>query len=203
MERDLPVMGFPTQADLEAWLAENHGSSRGIWLKIAKKGAGVDSVTYPEAVEAALCYGWIDGRKDPLDGTHWLQRFTPRQVRSPWSKINATNAEALMAAGRMRPAGLREVERAKVDGRWQSAYAGQRDSMMPDDLQAALDASPAAQDMFGKLSGANRYAILYRVHDAKRPETRERRIREFVAMLERGETLHPQNPRPKSREPGS
>ncbi|MBV8083204.1 MAG: YdeI/OmpD-associated family protein [Chloroflexi bacterium] len=195
MEYDLPVISFATQAEFAAWLADNHASSRGILLKLAKKVSRIPSVTYAEAVEAALCYGWIDGRKDPLDATHWLQRFTPRRPRSPWSKINNAKAEALIAAGRMQPAGLREVESAKADGRWESAYYGQRDITIPDDLQAALDASPAAKEMFGKLSGANRYAILYRVHDAKRPETRERRIREFVAMLERGETLHPQDPR--------
>jgi uncharacterized protein YdeI (YjbR/CyaY-like superfamily) len=196
MERDLPVLAFPSQAAFEDWLAANHATSAGIWLQIAKKASGVDSVSYAEAVEAALCYGWIDGRKDPLDASHWLQRFTPRQARSRWSKINAEKAEQLIAAGRMQPPGVREVERAKADGRWQDAYYGQRDIAMPDDLRAALDANPKARDFFATLSGGNRYAVLYRVHDAKRPETRARRIQEFVAMLERGETLHPQRPKP-------
>jgi uncharacterized protein YdeI (YjbR/CyaY-like superfamily) len=179
----------------EAWLAREQAQSPGVWLKIAKKGGGASSPTYDQALDAALCWGWIDGQKAPLDATHWLQRFTPRKPGSKWSKINTERAERLIAAGRMAAPGLRQVELAKADGRWQAAYAGQRSATVPADLQQALDASPAAGEMFARLSSANRYAILYRVQDAKRPETRAARIRTFVDMLERGETLHPQQAR--------
>ena len=183
----------------DAWLAREQAESPGVWLKIAKKGGGASSPTYDQALDVALCWGWIDGQKAPLDGAHWLQRFTPRKPGSKWSKINTERAERLIAAGRMQPPGLRQVELAKADGRWQAAYAGQRVATVPPDLQLALDASPAASEMFGQLSSANRYAILYRVEDAKKPETRAARIRTFVAMLERGETLHPQQARTRER----
>jgi uncharacterized protein YdeI (YjbR/CyaY-like superfamily) len=148
-------------------------------------------VTYAEAVEAALCHGWIDGQKAKLDDARWLQRFTPRKRGSRWSRINRDKAEALIAAGRMRPAGLREIEAARADGRWDAAYDGQRTATVPEDLQRALDADPAARAAFDDLNSVNRYAILYRVQDAKRPETRARRIAQFTAMLARGEKLHP------------
>lgn len=191
MEDPAPIVSFPSASAWEAWLAEEHERSVGVWLKIPKKTPGVDSLTYDQALDVALCYGWIDGQKGALDAGAWLQRFTPRRGNSKWSKINTAKAEKLIADGRMRPAGLRQVELAKADGRWEAAYAGQRSATVPDDLQRALDASPAARAKFASISSVNRYAILYRVQDAKRPETRASRIQKFVAMLERGETLHP------------
>lgn len=173
------------------WLARHHASSPGVWLQLGKKGASSSTVTYAEAVEVALTWGWIDSQKRPHDATAFLQRFTPRKSGSPWSKINRDKATALISAGRMENPGLAEVERAKEDGRWDAAYDGARTSTVPEDLAAALAANPRARAFFPQLDGANRYAILYRVQTAKRPETRARRIAEFVAMLERHETLHP------------
>jgi len=190
MADELPIHLFADPAALKAWLEENHDSSAGLWLKIAKKGAGKRSVTYAEALELALCFGWIDSQKRGFDEECFLQRFTPRRPRGRWSKINREKAEALIAAKRMRPAGLAEVEAAKADGRWEAAYEGQRTAKVPEDLQRELDASPAAAEFFASLDSANRYAILYRLDEAKKPETRERRLRKFVAMFERGETLH-------------
>jgi len=187
---DLPVLLFADAAELEAWLGDRHADSDGIWLKIAKKGAPEPSVTYAEAVDLGLCFGWIDGQRRALDETHFLQRFTPRRPRGRWSKINREKAEALIAAGRVRPAGLAEIEAARADGRWEAAYEGQRTAKVPDDLQRELDANPAAARFFAELDSQNRYAILYRLGDAKKPETRERRLRKFVAMLERGEKIH-------------
>jgi uncharacterized protein YdeI (YjbR/CyaY-like superfamily) len=189
MAAELPIHLFPGPDQLEGWLEENHESD-GVWLKIAKKGAPEPSVTYGEALEVALCFGWIDSQKRGLDETHFLQRFTPRRPRGRWSKVNREKAEALIAAGRMRPTGLAEVEAAKSDGRWEAAYEGQRTAKVPADLQRELDANAAAAKFFASLDGANRYAILYRLDEAKKPETRERRLRKFVAMLERGEKLH-------------
>jgi uncharacterized protein YdeI (YjbR/CyaY-like superfamily) len=183
-----PVSEFGSAAELEAWLEEHHGDPQGAWLKLAKK--GVAGVSYREALTLALCFGWIDSQKKGLDETHFLQRFTPRRPRGRWSRINRDQAEALIAEGRMRPSGLAEVEAAKADGRWEAAYEGQRRAQVPADLRAALEQSDAARRSFAELSGANRYAILYRLEEAKRPETRERRLRKFVAMLERGETIH-------------
>jgi uncharacterized protein YdeI (YjbR/CyaY-like superfamily) len=188
---DLPQLPFTTAAEWEAWLEANHASD-GVWVKIAKKGSGLDSVRYPEVLEIALCFGWIDGRRESLDDVWFLQRFTPRRRRSKWSRINRDTVERLAEAGRMRPAGLAEVERAKADGRWAAAYEGQRLTSMPDDLRRELDARPAAREFFETLTSQNRYAILYRLQDAKRPETRARRLAQFVEMLERGETVHPQ-----------
>jgi uncharacterized protein YdeI (YjbR/CyaY-like superfamily) len=185
-----PTLLFADAADFEAWLERNHDSPDGVWLKIAKKGAREPSVTYEEAVELGLCFGWIDSQMRGLDEQHYLQRFTPRRPRGRWSKINCGKAEALIEAGRMRPAGLAEVEAAKQDGRWEAAYEGARTAKVPDDLQAALDANPAAAEFFAGLDSANRYAIVYRLNDAKKPETRERRLHKFVAMLERGEKIH-------------
>ena len=162
-EIDLVTLAFPSQADWERWLAENHASSPGLWLKIAKKETGIPSVTYDEALEAALCYGWIDGQKDKFDDQYWLQRFTPRRSKSKWSKINCDKADKLIAAGKMQPAGLREVERAKADGRWEAAYAGQRTMTVPDDLLQALAENEAARQFFETLNSVNRYAILYRI----------------------------------------
>jgi len=187
---ELPVLLFAGPAELDAWLEGNHESAEGVWLKIAKKGAPEPSVTYVEALDVALCFGWIDSQKRGLDETHFLQRFTPRRPRGRWSKINREKAEALIEAEKMRPAGLVQVEAAKADGRWEAAYEGQGSAKVPPDLQRDLDANPAAADFFATLDGANRYAILYRLDEAKKPETRQRRLRKFVAMLERGEKIH-------------
>ncbi len=186
-----PVLTFASAQEWTAWLAEEHRSSDGLWLKLAKKGTGIASVTYAEALDVALCYGWIDGQKGSAEEGYWLQRFTPRRPRSKWSKVNCAKAAALIEAGRMQPAGLLEVERAKVDGRWDAAYAPQSTATVPDDLQQALSANAVAADFFATLNSTNRYAILFRIHDAKRAETRARRIAKFVEMLARGETLYP------------
>jgi uncharacterized protein YdeI (YjbR/CyaY-like superfamily) len=187
---ELPVLSFKTQRAWAAWLKKNHARSAGVWLKLARKGAG-PSLTYAQAVEEALCYGWIDGQAKPLDDTAWLQRYTPRRPRSPWSKINRAKAEALLAAGRLQPAGLAAIEAAKVDGRWAAAYDSPAAASVPDDLQAELDRRPRAKAFFASLNSANRYAITYRLQNAKKPETRARRLAQFVDMLERGEKLHP------------
>jgi uncharacterized protein YdeI (YjbR/CyaY-like superfamily) len=189
---DLPVLGFADAAAWESWLARQHASSPGVWLKIAKKGSGATGVSYPEALEAALCYGWIDGQKGALDDEYWLQRFTPRKPGSRWSKINTEKAAELIEAGRMRPAGMREVKLARDDGRWDAAYAGQRSMGVPEDLERELAGNEVARAFFATLSGVNRYAILYRIADARRPETRARRIAKYVAMLAAHETIHPQ-----------
>jgi uncharacterized protein YdeI (YjbR/CyaY-like superfamily) len=187
---DISQLSFASPAEWEAWLEANHASSDGVWIKMAKKGSGIDSVRYPEVLDSALCFGWIDARREALDEMHFLQRFTPRRARSRWSRINRDKAEKLIAEKRMRPAGLAEVQRAKADGRWAAAYEGQRTSTVPDDLRRELDARPRAAEFFAQLSSQNRYAILYRLQDAKKPETRARRLQTFVAMLEAGETLH-------------
>jgi uncharacterized protein YdeI (YjbR/CyaY-like superfamily) len=190
MPEDLPTVGFATPEEFEAWLEENHAGSEGIWLKIAKKGSGVPSVTYAEALRTCLCFGWIDSQKKGFDERFFLQRFTPRRPRGRWSRINRKAAEELIEAGSMRPAGLAEVDQAKADGRWEDAYEGQRTAKVPPDLQRELDSNRAARDFFAGLDSANRYAIVYRLEEAKKPETRERRLRKFVAMLERGEKIH-------------
>lgn len=192
MPADPPVVSFVDQGAWATWLHDHHGDTpAGVWLQIAKKGSPTASVTYAEALDVALRYGWIDGQKKGLDGSAWLQRFTPRRTRSIWSKINCAKAEELIAAGQMQPAGLVEVERAKADGRWQAAYDGQRTATVPDDLAAALTANPAAEAYFAALDSQNRYAILHRLMTAKKPETRARRIAAFVDMLGKGEKLHP------------
>ncbi|MEA2844639.1 MAG: hypothetical protein QOJ69_2310 [Actinomycetota bacterium] len=191
MKDDLPVIAFPSQDDWRAWLDEQHATSQGLWLKVAKKDTGIATVTYDEALDVALCYGWIDGQRNRFDDTWFLQRFTPRRQRSKWSQRNCAKVATLTDQGLMRPAGLREVDRAKADGRWDAAYPSQRDLVVPDDLQAALDADGAAREFFDALDRTNRYAILYRLHDAKKPETRARRIETFVAMLAEGKKLHP------------
>jgi uncharacterized protein YdeI (YjbR/CyaY-like superfamily) len=187
---ELEILLFTGPDELEDWLEENAGTSPGLWLKIAKKGAPEPSVTYAEALEVALCFGWIDSHKRGLDETHFLQRFTPRRPRGRWSNVNREKAEALEDEGRLRPAGAAEVAAAKEDGRWDAAYEGQRTAKVPDDLQLALDANPAAAAFFAELDSANRYAITYRLAEAKKPETRERRLAKFVAMLEHGEKIH-------------
>ena len=189
---DLPVLGFADAGAWESWLAQQHASSPGVWLKIAKKDSGATGVSYPEALEVALCHGWIDGQKGALDDEYWLQRFTPRKPGSRWSKINTEKAAELIETGRMRPAGMREVELAREDGRWDAAYAGQRSMAVPEDLERELAGNEAARAFFATLSSVNRYAILYRIADAKRPETRARRIAKYVAMLAAHETIYPQ-----------
>jgi uncharacterized protein YdeI (YjbR/CyaY-like superfamily) len=190
MPDELEIALFAGPGEMEEWLEENAAASPGLWLKIAKKGAPEPSVTYAEALELALCFGWIDSQKRGLDETHFLQRFTPRRPRGRWSKINREKCEALADEGRLRAGGVVEIEAAKEDGRWEAAYEGQRTAKVPDDLQRELDANPAAAAFFADLDSANRYAITYRLAEAKKPETRERRLRKFVAMLERGERVH-------------
>jgi uncharacterized protein YdeI (YjbR/CyaY-like superfamily) len=185
-----PILSFASLAEWEAWLDAHHASSTGVWLRLARKGSGLASVSKPEALDAALCFGWIDGQGRSADAGTWLQRFTPRGPRSKWSQINVRRVGELAAAGRMRPSGLAAFEAARADGRVERAYAGQRTIGVPDDLQERLDASPAARDFFAALDSKNRYAILYRIQDAKKPETRARRIEKLVAMLEAGQTIH-------------
>ena len=188
---DDPTVFCATAQEWDAWLAANHETATGVWLRIAKKGSGVESARYPEVLDSAIAYGWIDAVRHADDDTHFLQRFTPRGPRSKWSKINRAKAEKLIAEGRMTERGMREVEKAKADGRWAAAYESQKNMPVPPDLQKELDADPKAREFFDSLSSQNRYAILYRLHDAKRPETRERRLKQFVEMLKKRETLHP------------
>ncbi len=191
MAIELPTLGFSTPAAFEKWLSDHHAASPGLWLRIAKAAAGVKSVTYAEALDVALCYGWIDGQKGAIDAQHWRQRFTPRRPSSKWSKINCAKVEVLIAAGRMKAPGLAQVDAARKSGAWEAAYAGQRTAQVPDDLAAAIAKNPAAKAFFATLDGTNRYAILYRVGDAKRVATREARIAKFVAMLAKGDKLYP------------
>ena len=165
-----PKIPFASTADWERWLEDNHTSAEGVWIKMAKKGADIESVRYPEVLECAICFGWIDARREALDERYFLQRFTPRRQRSRWSRINSDKAEP--------------------DGRWKAAYEGQKRSTVPDDLQRELDARPKAKEFFAELSSQNRYAIIYRLNDARKPETRARRLAKLVAMLEAGETIH-------------
>ncbi len=189
----LPTKLFADARAWEEWLDAHHGRSRGVWMKIAKPGAGVASVSYADALETALLFGWIDGQKQRLDERFWLQKFTPRTAKSRWSERNRAIATRLLEAGRMRPAGVAAIESAKRDRRWARAYAGPRTAKVPADLQRALDASPRALAFFATLDSRNRYSILYRVEDAKKPETRARRIADFVRMLARRETLYPKS----------
>ncbi|MBW8825028.1 MAG: YdeI/OmpD-associated family protein [Acidobacteria bacterium] len=191
MAPELEKLPFASAPALRAWLEANHDTSPGIWVMIAKKGSGVDSVTYDEAVDEGLCFGWIDSQKARHDETYFLQRFTPRTKRSPWSRTNTERVGRLLRAKRMQPAGAREVAAAKADGRWEAAYAGQATAAVPDDLQEALDASPAAAALFAELDGRNRYAILYRIASVKKAETRAKKIAGFVADLEVGVTPYP------------
>jgi len=181
---------FTAQVDWEAWLEEHHASAREAWLQFAKKNSGAASISYAEAVEGALCFGWIDGQSKGLDETWWMQRFTPRRKRSKWSAINRDKVTELAREGRLRPAGIREVEAAKQDGRWDQAYASSKSMTVPEDLQLQLDAHPEARSFFDGLDATNRFAILYRIHDAKKPETRARRIEKFVAMLMAREKIY-------------
>ena len=186
----LPVRAFASADDFDAWLRTHGADATGVWLKIAKRSTGIPSITQAQAVEVALCHGWIDGKAQRIDDAWFRQRMTPRTRRSLWSKRNRETVARLLGEGRMTAAGLREVEAAQADGRWDAAYDGPRTATVPDDLQAALAASPVAQERFAALDSRNRYAILHRLMTAKRPETRQRRIDGFVAMLEAGETLY-------------
>ena len=190
MPADLPVVEFATRAEWARWLAAEHAASAGVWLKIARKDGGAESVSYSDALDVALCHGWIDGQKDRLDERFWLQRFTPRTPRSRWSKRNRERAEALIGSGQMAPAGTREIERAQADGRWEAAYDSHSTATVPDDLQAELDRNAAAREFFAALDSTNRYAILYRIQEARRPDTRARRIAKYVAMLSEGRRIH-------------
>ncbi|MFE0532731.1 YdeI family protein [Streptomyces nigra] len=189
--QDLETVAFESAEAFQAWLGENHAVSPGIWLKLRKKAPGVVALDYVQALDVALCYGWIDGQKAALDDEWWLQRFGPRTARSRWSKINRDKVAALIEQGRMRPPGQAEIDRAKADGRWDAAYDSPRTATVPDDLAAALAAEPAAAEFFETLNRTNRFAITYRVQDAKRPETRARRIEKYVTMLAKGEKPHP------------
>ncbi|MGN7724796.1 YdeI/OmpD-associated family protein [Luteimonas sp. 22616] len=186
---DLPVKAFRTAAAWEKWLAA-HRDDRGIWLKIAKKDAGIATVTYAQALDVALCHGWIDGQKRGCDDAFFLQRFTPRRPKSLWSKINIGHVERLAAAGRMQAAGLREIEAAKADGRWEAAYAGAAEMTVPEELDAALAKNRKARAFFDRLDRTNRYAVCWRVQTAKKPETRAARVEKLVAMLAKGEKIH-------------
>src|SRR5829696_5355654 len=188
---DLPIVPFASREAWAAWLEEQHKKSDGLWLKIAKKGSGIGTVTFPEALDVALCYGWIDGQRARFDERFFLQRFTPRKPRSKWSRVNREKVTKLIETGEMKPSGLREVERAKADGRWDAAYEPQSTAKVPDDLLEELGKNDAAQDFFSTLDSRNRYAILYQIQDAKRPETRARRIARYVAMLARREKPYP------------
>ena len=188
---DLPIKPFTSSKTFATWLAKHHAQSNGIWIKIAKKDSGIRSVTHAEALEVALCYGWIDGQRDRFDDEYFLQRFTPRRARSRWSKINRDSATALIASGAMQPAGRAEVDRAKADGRWDAAYSSPKNIEIPEELARGFARNAAARKVFETLDSRNRYAVLYRIEGAKKPETRERLAKKFVAMLAKGETIHP------------
>ncbi|NHZ90311.1 bacteriocin-protection protein [Massilia sp. CCM 8733] len=191
LAQDATPRAFSSQAAWAQWLAEHHAGSRGLWLRHAKKGAPEPTVSYQEALEVALCFGWIDGQKKAEDQHYWLQRWTPRGARSIWSQVNRAKALACIAEGKMQPAGLAEVRRAQQDGRWDAAYAPASSAQVPPDLEAAFDAHPGARAFFATLNSQNRYAMLFRIQTAKKPETRARHIANFAAMLARGEMLHP------------
>jgi uncharacterized protein YdeI (YjbR/CyaY-like superfamily) len=186
-----PVLLFSSRKEWAAWLDANHETSSAVWLRIAKKASGLQSVSYAEALDAALCYGWIDGQRKSESETTWLQRFIRRGKKSIWSKINREKVLSLIETGEMKPAGLREMERAKEDGRWETAYDSFSRAEVPPDFQAALDKNSRAKAFFATLNTRNRYAFLFRIQTAKRPETRQRRIAEFAAMLAKKETFHP------------
>jgi uncharacterized protein YdeI (YjbR/CyaY-like superfamily) len=187
---DLPILPFERQKDWAVWLEKNHSTSSGVWIKLARKASGILSVTYDEALEAALCYGWIDGQRKSHDETSFLQKFTPRGPRSIWSKINTEKAQRLIESGKMKPAGLKAVESARQDGRWDAAYSSQSKAIVPDDLQSELDRNAKAKAFFATLDSRNRYAILHRIHTAKKAETRAKRIEQFVRMLEKKEKIY-------------
>jgi uncharacterized protein YdeI (YjbR/CyaY-like superfamily) len=187
----LKTLAFKTPLEFRSWLEKNHADTDGIWLRIFKKDSGEKSITYAEALDQALCYGWIDGQKNAHDDRSWLQKFTPRRARSGWSRLNTSHAERLIEAGQMTRAGLAAIEAAKADGRWQAAYDSPRNAAPPDDFLQALEKNKKAKTFFKTLNRANIYAIVYRLQTAKKPETRERRMKKILEMLERGEKFHP------------
>ena len=187
---ELPIHYFKRQQDWFAWLNDNHATSSGVWLRLTKKGNDTPSVSYEEAIEIALCFGWIDGQKKSLSEQFWLQKFSHRAVNSVWSKINKNKALTLIKTGKMKPAGLKEIELAKVDGRWEAAYDSASKATVPSDFQSALDRNARANEFFGTLDSRNRYAVLFRIQTAKKPETRAKKISQFILMLERHEKLH-------------
>jgi uncharacterized protein YdeI (YjbR/CyaY-like superfamily) len=191
MPQGEPIIAFPSQAAWEVWLEEHHSVAPGIWLQIARKDAGIETVSHQEALDVALCYGWIDAQRRKGEGGYFLQRFTPRRAKSKWSQVNREKVTRLIAESRMKAAGLREIEKAKADGRWDAAYAPQSSIAVPDDLQRELDRNDRAREFFAALDSRNRYAILYRIQDARRPETRAARIAKFVAMLNEGKKIYP------------
>jgi uncharacterized protein YdeI (YjbR/CyaY-like superfamily) len=186
---ELPTLPFASKKKFADWLAKQHDKSAGVWLKLAKKATGIPSVTYQEALDVALCYGWIDGLKRSFDDQYWLQKFTPRGKKSMWSKINTEKVEKLIASGEMKPAGLKTIEAAKQDGRWAAAYSSQKNILVPADFQSALEKNKKAKAFFETLTGSRRYAFLIQIETAKKAETREKRIRIFMEMLEKGETF--------------
>jgi uncharacterized protein YdeI (YjbR/CyaY-like superfamily) len=188
---DLPIRAFASSAAWEDWLQAQPRNSKGVWLKLAKAASGIASVSKRGAIDGALCHGWIDGQADRFDADHWLIRFTPRRPKGKWSQLNRARAMVLIKLSRMQPAGLKEIEQAKLDGRWKAAYPPQSTAEVPEDLQSVLDRNPAARRNFDQLDRINRYAILYRLHEAKKPETRAQRIEKYTNMLSRGETIHP------------
>jgi uncharacterized protein YdeI (YjbR/CyaY-like superfamily) len=189
-DHQLPIVAFPNIAAFAAWI-EQQGSARGLWVKFAKKASGTTSISKQEAIDVALCHGWIDGKMARFDANHFLIRFTPRRARSKWSEVNRTRASELIKEGRMTSAGLAEIERAKSDGRWDAAYAPPSRATVPDNLAAALERNASAKALFATLDSRNRYAILHRIQDAKKPETRAARIAKYVGMLAAGETPYP------------
>jgi uncharacterized protein YdeI (YjbR/CyaY-like superfamily) len=186
---EIPTLPFESKKKFTAWLAKEHDKAAGVWLKLAKKDSGIASITYEEALDVALCYGWIDGQKKGFDERYWLQKFTPRGAKSIWSKINTEKAEKLISSGDMKPAGLRVIQAAKEDGRWDAAYASQKNISVPEDFQAALNKNRKAKAFFETLKSAERYSFLFRIHNAKKPETRAKRIEQFVEMLANGEKI--------------
>ena len=188
---ELPIIPFASRDAWEAWLEEHHATSDGLWLKIARKGSGLETVSFAEALDVALCYGWIDSQADSFDDRYWLLRFTPRRPRSKWSKRNRARVTKLIEEGRMKPVGLREVERARADGRWEAAYDAQSTATVPEDFRRELEKNEEAREFFATLDSQNRYAILHRIQDARRPETRARRIEKYAAMLREGKKLYP------------
>ena len=198
VQPDVSSTLFKSAKAFETWLKKNHATAHGVWLKIAKAGANQPSVTYSEAVNIALCWGWIDGQKKSLNSQHSLQRFTPRRPRSLWSKTNVDKVGALIEAGRMQAPGYAQIEAAKADGRWARAYDGARTSAVPEDLLAAMEAQPRAKAFFATIDAANRYAVLWRIQTAVKAETRARRIAQLVDMLARGERIHIFKPRAKA-----
>ncbi len=187
----MQILHFKTSVDFRRWLVKNHVKSEGLWLRISKKDAEEKSLTYAEALDQALCYGWIDGQKKPFDELSWLQKFTPRRSKSGWSKLNTQHVERLTKAGAMTPAGLKAVEAAKVDGRWEAAYASPKNASPPEDFLKELAKNKKAKAFFETLNKANVYSIVYRLHTAKKPESREKRMKTILAMMEQGRAFHP------------